>query len=171
MKWKKGNSAADVALNMAAGTVAGLAGSWTMNRFQEGIASFQKNGAPNQHHGQKAEPATAKTAKKLWRAFTGRGLNARQKQRAEPWVHYGFGAITGAAYGALATAYPESEAGAGTVYGSAVWLLADEIGVPAAGLAQRPDQIPVSTHLMALASHLVYGLTLFGVSRAIRKAV
>ena len=156
------------AIDVAAGLIGGLAGSLAMNLFQASLAKVE-DGAPNQHESQKDEPATAKTADAVSRTVLGHSLSKQQKAQAEPWVHYLFGGLTGAAYGAAASAWPQTETGAGTVYGSAVWLFADEIGVPAAGLAKPPQEVALSTHLMALASHLVYGVTLFGVSRAIRK--
>jgi hypothetical protein len=36
------------------------------------------------------------------------------------------------------------------------------------GIAKRPTEFPSTTHVYALASHLVYGLTLETVRRAIR---
>ena len=54
---------------------------------------------------------------------------------------------------------PEVTAGAGLPFGTAFWLVADETAVPLLGLAKGPTEYPVSTHVYALASHLVYGLT------------
>jgi uncharacterized membrane protein YagU involved in acid resistance len=59
-------------------------------------------------------------------------------------------------------------AGAGSAYGAAVWLVGDEAVVPLLGLSKPPSQYPASTHAYALASHLVYGLTLEGGRRAVR---
>jgi uncharacterized membrane protein YagU involved in acid resistance len=39
------------------------------------------------------------------------------------------------------------------------WLVADEISVPLLGLSKGPTAYPVSTHVYAFASHLVYGMT------------
>jgi putative membrane protein len=50
-----------------------------------------------------------------------------------------------------------------------VWLGADEIGVPALGLSGPPTQYPLSVHLYALASHLVYGFTTELVRRTLRR--
>ena len=59
-------------------------------------------------------------------------------------------------------------AGTGGGYGAAVWLIGDEAVVPLLGLSKPPSQYPASTHVYALASHLVYGLTLEGGRRAVR---
>jgi putative membrane protein len=96
-------------------------------------------------------------------ATTGHHLTPREKKTAQPLVHYSFGTLVGAVYGAMAAKVPAAKAGSGTVYGAAVWLLADEVGVPMAGLSKPPQAIPAQKHLEALASHLVYGLTVEGV--------
>jgi putative membrane protein len=49
-----------------------------------------------------------------------------------------------------------------------VWLGADEIGVPAAGLSGPPTQYPLSVHLNALAGHIAYGMTTELVRRRVR---
>ena len=53
-------------------------------------------------------------------------------------------------------------------FGATVWLAADDITLPAVGLAEWPTEYPLSTHAYALASHLVYGLTTEAVRRAVR---
>jgi uncharacterized membrane protein YagU involved in acid resistance len=52
-----------------------------------------------------------------------------------------------------------------------VWLLADELAVPAAGLSKSPKEFPLTTHIYALASHLVYGWITETVRRAVRRAL
>jgi uncharacterized membrane protein YagU involved in acid resistance len=87
-------------------------------------------------------------------------LSRQEKSVAGPAVHYGYGAAVGGVYGALAEAAPVVTAGAGLSYAAALWLLGDEVAVPLLGLSKAPSQYPLSTHISALASHLVYGLTL-----------
>src|SRR5215831_9326800 len=54
---------------------------------------------------------------------------------------------------------------------AAVWLIADEIIVPALGLSKPPTKYPLSTHASSIASHLVYGMTTEIVRREIRRAL
>ncbi len=70
----------------------------------------------------------------------------------------------------LAEVAPGVTAGEGAAFGAAVWLIADEASVPALGLTKAPAQIPVSTHVYALASHLVYGVVAEAMRRAFRRA-
>ena len=56
----------------------------------------------------------------------------------------------------------------GLASGIGVWLLADEVAGPSAGLSKPVREVPLTTHLYALASHLVYGWITETVRRAVR---
>ena len=83
-------------------------------------------------------------------------------------VHFGFGAGSAAVYGVLAEVAPFITIGDGLAFGTGVWALADELAVPKAGLSKPPGEIPLTTHVYALASHLVYGWITETVRRAVR---
>jgi putative membrane protein len=75
-------------------------------------------------------------------------------------VHYAFSGTVGACYAVMADRLPMIRAGHGTAYGTAVWIVADEMVMPLLGLSLGPRQLPVGVHVYALAGHWVYGLTL-----------
>jgi putative membrane protein len=160
-----------------AGAVGGLVGSWAMNQFQAGwsrvAAALQERQAERRGNEESApsggEDATMKTADAISRRLLGRPLTRREKQAAGPVVHYVFGCSTAAVYGALAELVPVTRMAWGLPFGAAVWLGADEVAVPAFGLSRPATAFPLSTHAMALASHLVYGLTTEGVRRLVRR--
>jgi putative membrane protein len=102
---------------------------------------------------------------------TGRELTKSEKETAGTAFHYAMGATSGALYGAVAEVLPEVKAVAGLPFGAAVWLVADEGVVPAAGLSKSPAEYPLSIHAYAFASHLVFGLTTELVRRAVRSAL
>jgi hypothetical protein len=108
---------------------------------------------------QEGDDATVKTAARLSRGLFHHELEPREKRVAGPAVHYAFGALTGAVYGALAELSPRWTAGAGIPFGTAVWLGADEVTVPALGLSGPATESPLPVHARALAAHVVYGLT------------
>ena len=58
-------------------------------------------------------------------------------------------------------------AAAGLPFGAAVWIVADEIGVPLAGLSKPPTEYPLRDHASAFAAHLVFGVTTEGVRRLV----
>ncbi|MXQ14842.1 DUF1440 domain-containing protein [Microvirga makkahensis] len=92
----------------------------------------------------------------------------RQKEIAGPAVHYAVGAALGGLYGVAAEIAPGVTAGAGLRFGAAVAVALDEGVVPAIGLSGPPWESPSSTHLYALSSHLVFGLTAEIVRRSAR---
>jgi len=163
-----------------AGVVGGLAGAWTMNQYSavsQKVQAAWKKSHPHQQDQQSSQQsseeddATMKTADRLSVMIAHRHLTKAQKQKAGPIVHYAYGALIGGLYGALSQLNTSITSGRGTAYASAVWLGGDEIGVPALGLAGSPAEYPISVHLNALASHLVYGATLDLVRRGVQSAL
>lgn len=150
--------------SVAAGVIGGVAGAFAMNQFQSLVSVTKKLLQENDDSGDDAagggqdEDATVKTAKTISRKVFGHELTDDEKKWAAPVVHYGLGATLGGIYGLFAEDCPETMAGAGTAYGSAVWLVADEVAVPAFGFSKGPSEYPLSSHVNALASHLVYGV-------------
>jgi hypothetical protein len=117
------------------------------------------------------DDATVETAKVISEKVFGHELQESEKEPAGAAVHYTFGTVTGGLYGALAEVSPQVTAGAGLPFGAAFWLIADEVSVPLLGLSKGPTEYPVSTHVYAFASHLVYGVTAEFSRRALRQVL
>ena len=169
---------------MVAGLAGGLVASWTMNQFQAAWTRIAE-GAEKPHGAQSMKPsdgsqgeqgqdsqndenATVKAARAISKEVFGHDLQESEKEPAGAAVHYAFGTLSGGMYGALAEVTPQVTTAAGLPFGAGFWLLADEISVPLLGLAKPPTEYPVSTHVYALASHLVYGVTAEMSRRALR---
>jgi len=176
-----------VCKGLAAGLIGGLVASWTMNRFQDGwskLAQGNRMSPPGQDQLQSrqlesdeqgsVEPeddTTVKTASAISEAVFDHKLTQREKKIAGPAVHYALGTSVGGLYGAVAEVAPKVTTGAGLPFGAAFWLVVDEGAVPILGLSKGPTQYPLSTHVYALASHFVYGLTTELVRRVVLKAL
>lgn len=176
---------------MAAGLLAGCAAAWAMNQFQQiraqnlpqcgdggGAGSEAKSKAQEAENQQGLhqsenldENATVKTAQRISRKLFEHDLSECEKQVAGPAVHYGYGSLVGALYGGLAELLPITAAGLGLPFGFALWLLGDEIAVPALGLGKRPTEYPVEVHADALAAHFMYGATTDLLRRVLRHVV
>lgn len=148
--------------HVAAGVLGGLAASWVMTRFHVALYGRGVTGVeePQSHRpvdGGRNDPAT-KMADVVVTSATHAPLTHAEKRVAGPVVHYLFGAGMGALYGGLSHAWPAVTVGAGVPFGLGVWLLADEIALPALGLAEGPRAYPFSTHAEMLAAHVVFGL-------------
>jgi hypothetical protein len=156
--------------NISKGVLAGIAGgllaAFVMDRFQ---ALASKAGAGGTQD--KGEQATVKAASAISEHALKRPLSDEEKKAAGPVMHYLMGGLSGGLYGAVASIAPGAKAGAGTLFGAALWLLADEFAVPALGLSKKPTEVEPGKQAMALASHLVYGLATYAARRALMTAV
>jgi uncharacterized membrane protein YagU involved in acid resistance len=161
---------------LVAGVVGGLVASWAMDRFQYWWLSFGRDDeqrlqqSPNQEANQE-EPATVKTASAISEGVFAHRLTDREKAIAGPVVHYAVGTTAGAVYGVAAEYETDVTTLAGIPFGAAFWMVVDEGALPLLGLAKGPSAYPTSTHVYALASHLVFGLTAEVVRSAVRRAL
>lgn len=150
----------EVAFAIGAGAVAGVAGAWAMTQFHVAVYGRGLTGArePQSHRpvDRVDQDATMKAAAEV-AGLAGRTLSQDERRRGGVLVHYAFGATVGAAYALLARFWPAVRAGGGMPFGALVWLLADEIGLPAAGLAHGPRTYRAEVHVEMLAAHLVFG--------------
>jgi putative membrane protein len=158
--------ATDIAKGALAGAVGGLVASFAMNQFQAVLAKVKPQ--PEQSQPADDEPATVKVADAVAHQVLDRDLSKDEKDPAGNAVHYAFGAAAGALYGALAEASKAPGLGFGTLFGSVLWFLADEIAVPGLRLSKAPTSYPPSVHASAWASHMVYGITTDLVRRGLR---
>jgi putative membrane protein len=159
---------------LVAGALGGLIGSFAMNQFQASIAAASRSlsdegGESGSQSSEGSDNATVRAARAISEGVLNEPLDEREKQSAGSAVHYAFGTAVGAVYGGAASLLPPITAGRGMLYGTAVFVLADEIGVPAAGLSAPPDETPASSHAQAFASHCVYGFVTDLVRRALLK--
>lgn len=99
----------------------------------------------------------------------GAHLAKEQKKKAGRAVHYSFGTLMGVVYGVCAELVPEVTTGAGTAFGTLLFLAADEIAVPAFQLSPWPTDSPASDQLQHWAAHVAYGGTLEMVRNLLRR--
>ncbi|HEX8091573.1 MAG TPA: DUF1440 domain-containing protein [Blastocatellia bacterium] len=172
---------------LAAGIIGGLAGGFVMNRFQSfwsdltGDEKDSERAHSPKQSGQKLNdgerqrsddgidaPATVKLASAISEGVFDHELEKGEKEPAGTAIHYGFSLVTGGIYGLAAELAPVAVAGSGAPFGAAVWLIADQITLPLAGLSKGPTEYPLSKHLYSLASHCVYGVATEAARRAVR---
>ena len=162
----------DMMKGLLAGVVGGLLASYLMEQFQAAwSAATEAMCSAKKRSGRKPDPATVKAANVISEKVTGHKLPRDYKSMAGEAVHYGMGASSAAVYGVLAEVAPIVTIGNGVGFGTGVWLLVDEVAVPAAGLSKPPKEIPLTTHVYAFASHLIYGWITETVRRAVRRAL
>src|SRR4051812_3097767 len=163
---------------VAAGIIGGLAGAWSMNQFQRvwnaaaaRADHHQGNNVDQQESQGESEDATMKAAGKIAQSTFHKRLSKQQKQQLGPVVHYAFGALSGGLYGGVVENVAIVKRGAGVPFGSALFLAADEVGVPAFGLSPSPTELPLSSPFCGWASHAFWGAVRGVVRRYTRHAL
>lgn len=165
----------------AAGAIAGLAASWAMNQFMAMVARAVAGPASGndpqrrkfaiaeatREWQERADP-TGQVSDELAVRLLGRHLDERERAVAGPAVHYAFGVLAGAGYGASCEVAPWLNRGFGLPFAWSLWIVGDEIANPLLRLTPPPNRIPLASHAAQFASHIVYGVVLEGVRRAIR---
>jgi putative membrane protein len=156
----------DVARGAMVGLVGGLLAAGAMSLVHRILAapSPEAREAPSSP----PEDPTVKVASRATR-LVGYRLAEHQKAPAGSLVHYGFGAVVGALYGAAAEIIPRIRMAFGLPFGAAVWLGAHVIAVPALGLAESPARQPVGKEAEELGLHFVYGSVTELVRRLLRR--
>jgi len=159
-------NADDIVKGAVAGLIGGLVASFVMSEFQTLLSSLSEEEKKSKK--KKDEPANVKTAEEISEAVFDHKLKKSEKEPAGEAAHYAMGATSGLIYGIVSEIAPMTTVGLGLPFGAAVWLVADDVVVPALGLAKPATEYPLSTHVYALSSHLVYGLTTDIVRRMVR---
>lgn len=173
---------------VATGLFAGIAATLVMDQFLKLATSGQKmvsmqkklaegeslwtaahEQALEDEHASQQEGSTEKVARKLAET-TGHNLSPEAKKTGGQAVHYTFGTLVGVVYACTAEFLPEATTGSGAAFGTALFLAADEVAVPAFRLAPPPTQTPASDQLEHWAAHVVYGLTLELTRKLLRRA-
>lgn len=118
---------------------------------------------PPRTHGEPEPPEL------LAEKIAGHELSPAQKLAAGKAIHWGFGALTGAAYGGLAEYFPAATAKEGASFGLALATLTHETALPAMGLAAEPEAQSMQEHTSEMASHVVYGIVTETVRSRVRR--
>jgi uncharacterized membrane protein YagU involved in acid resistance len=166
------------------GLMGGFLGGWMMNVFTRVVSTVthgnEANGVapgarrvgrgmqPPQAQVDAENDAAVRIGKFGYRAVTGRRPNRALALRLGTTAHYGFSAALGVCYVLLVRRAPSFAQGHGLLYGSLVWLLADEGLMPALGLSRGPRQLSPGMHFYSLMGHWVYGATLESTRQLVR---
>jgi putative membrane protein len=101
----------------------------------------------------------------------GHPLNAEEKQTALESIHWAFGALAGAIYGAAVEYEPTLGAWKGAAFGITLNKMTHESLLPKMGLSAPTETRPARERVSEWVSHAVYGVVTDAVRRAARKAL
>jgi putative membrane protein len=150
---RTGVSSGNVMRGAIVGLVGGLLAAGAMSVVHRILSDLDpKAEAPSP----KPEDPTVQVARAAT-GLAGYPLAERQKPSAGAVVHYAFGAVVGAVYGAVAEIAPMVTTAFGVPFGIGVWLGAHIVAVPAMGLSDPPTRQPVGKETEEFGLHVVYG--------------
>ncbi len=163
---------------LAIGATAGLTATFIMGEYQALVAAGEKALEKKKKLAQGESPwlvaheqvqkeqqaagqegSTEIVARKAAEA-AGHPLTPEAKKQGGQVVHYTFGTLMGVAYCVGAEFLPFVSSGFGSVFGTALFVGADEFAIPALSLAPPPSETAASEHAEHWAAHLVYGTAL-----------
>jgi putative membrane protein len=145
--------------SLAKGLLAGLIGGLVATAAK----SFAEKIYPPRTHSEPEPP------KVLVGRIAGHELVGSQEKAAAEAIHWGFGALTGAAYGALVEYYPAATVRDGAGFGMALSSLTQGTVLPAMGLAAKPEDQTTRERTSEMASHVVFGVVTETVRRVVRR--
>jgi hypothetical protein len=162
----------DLTKGLLAGAPAGVVASFLMEQFQSLWTGISKEVNPRADGSEsKDESSNVQATQAISKALTNQKIRKRNNAKAGEIMHYAMGGTSGAIYGMTAELLPLATLGEGLAFGTTVWVAADNIVVPALGLAKPPVETSLSTHIYALSSDVVYGLVTETIRRAVRSVL
>ncbi len=141
------------------GALAGAAGVWVMDRVTWFL--YRKEGQAERDQEDEARVFDLDVAHALVRRvakLTGSDHGQEQPNAAGLVVHYGLGVAPGALYAKLRRSQPWLGAGAGFLYGLALWAINDEVMTRVLGIAGPADEYPWQAHARGVAGHVALGM-------------
>ena len=139
----------------AAGAIAGTIAAFAMQQFVSLWHSTKGQKLEDGAFGLDRE-ADMNAAQKLWQFLFQRSLTEADAMKVALALHYGHGAATGIGYVLLVNKNQGFRVGFGAAYGTALWLVGDEVAVTLMRLS-NPRSKTKASHVVALAAHLLYG--------------
>lgn len=98
----------------------------------------------------------------------GHELSIRERQVVAHTLHWGFGAVAGAAYGGVAEYFPAATGKDGANFGMAMATLTHDGGLPALGFIAGPKKPSGVERTSEVVSYVVFGLVTETVRRLVR---
>jgi putative membrane protein len=141
----------------AAGFIGGLAGA--------GAKALAEQLFPPRTQGQTPPPVV------LAEQVAGRPLPAAEKKAAMQSIHWGFGAVAGAIYGATVEVEPSLGAWRGAAFGLALNKITHETVLPRMGLSVPKEEQPAQERISEWVTHAVYGIFTDSVRRIVRRGL
>lgn len=103
--------------------------------------------------------STSRSAAMFARDVLGKKLTDSETRMGARIVHFTVGAAGGALYGTILGQRVTNRVLAGTGFGLALWLVGEEVLMPALGINDPARSYSVAMHANSLGEHVAYGIT------------
>ena len=103
--------------------------------------------------------------------IAGRPLSETEEEVSVQAIHWGFGALAGGVYGALAEYQPAVTGRLGANFGLTLCGMTHASALPMMGLTESPGNQPAREHASELVTHAIYGVTTELVRRVARRFI
>jgi putative membrane protein len=141
--------------SLAKGLLAGLIGGLVATAAK----TLAERVYPPRTHGEPEPPEV------LAEKIAGHELALVEKKTAAGSIHWGFGALAGAAYGGVVEYFPAATEEEGAAFGMALGSLTHGTAVD---LSAKPEEHTVRERASEMASHVVFGMVTETVRRVVR---
>jgi putative membrane protein len=101
--------------------------------------------------------------------MAGRSLTEEEEEVSVQAIHWGFGALAGGVYGAVAEYQPAVTGRLGANFGLTLCGITHASALPMMGLTEKPADQPAREHASELVTHAIYGVTTELVRRLARR--
>jgi putative membrane protein len=145
--------------SLAKGLLAGLIGGLVATAAK----TLAERIYPPRTHGEPEPPEV------LVEKIAGHELVLAEKKTAVESIHWGFGALAGAAYGGVVEYFPAATEKDGAAFGMALSSLTHGTMLPAMGLSVEPEAQTARERTSEMATHVVYGVVTETVRRVVRR--
>jgi len=103
--------------------------------------------------------------------ISARPLSETEEEVSVQAIHWGFGALAGGLYGALAEYQPVVTGRLGANFGLTLCGITHASALPMMGLTESPENQPAREHASELVTHAIYGITTEVVRRMARRVI
>ena len=169
MKSTHRNALADLAL----GALASAAGTWIMGKTTTFLYEQEDSKARRREDQARGDKSAYEIAAEKAAGLVGRKLSKKERKKLGSAIHWATGIGSGVLYALLRRRLGGRglgrDLGAGTLFGTAVWFLLDEVANPALGLTPGPTAFPWQAHARGLAGHLALGLATEGLLQTAKR--
>lgn len=160
---------------IALGALAGTAATWAMGQATSYLYENEPEAVRQREDQARDDKTTYEVAAEKAAGLAGKELTEEDRKKLGSAIHWALGIGSGAVYGLLRRRLANGGGhgrgfATGALFGAAVWLLFDEMGTVALGLAPGPRKFPWQTHARGLLGHLVLGLAAEGALQAADQA-